>query len=207
MTDTDNDGFLRKYRIEFPSPSSLAVLHAEPVSLVPYKGYTFSDDALKIIGDLVALRNQTAVQFNQRIASTCQLHEEILFFLDGPYHMAYHILAVRKSISEIGMISCVDPAPPNLDAPPPIGLLTIADVETLMSLSKRSPFLGKLLPITDGHPDGATWAYFLGKADQVEIEDSEKVEAPTDWGNLTSSLHPRYLPEMALERSYDRHGI
>jgi len=178
MTDIENDDFLEKYRIEFPSVSSLAVLHVEPVSLVPDAGYTFSAEALHIIRDLVAPSKRTAIQFNELIASSQHLHERILFFFDGPYQMAYHILAVRNSISEIAMISCVVPGNPSLDDPPPVGLLTIADVPTLTELAQRSPFLGQLLPIADGPPDGEIWAYFLGKAEQQEIEDGEDVKAP-----------------------------
>ena len=29
---------------------------------------------------------------------------------------------------------------------------------------------GLLLPIADGPPDGAIWAYFLGKAEQLALE-------------------------------------
>ena len=175
MADIDGDGFLRKYRIEFPSVSSLAVLHAEPVSLIPDEGYTFSNDALQIIGDLVAPRNETAACFNRSI-SVDGGAEEILFFLDGPYHIHHHIWAVRNSIDEIAMVSCVVSGAPNLEDPPPAGLLMVADVATLAELAQRSPFLGQLLPIADGPPDGAIWAYFLGKADQEEIEEGEGVE-------------------------------
>jgi hypothetical protein len=146
MPDLDTDGFLSKYRIEFPSPSSLAVLHAEPVSVIPGCGYTFSDEALQIIGDLVAPSKRTAVQFNRTIASSNQLHEQILFFLDGPYHMAHHILGVRHSIEEIAMVSCVVSDTPTPEDAPPVGLLTIADVETLADLAQHSPFLGQLFP-------------------------------------------------------------
>ena len=63
-----------------------------------------------------------------------------------------------------------------MEDPPPVGLLTVADVATLAELAQRSPFLGQLLPIADGPPDGAIWAYFLGKAEQEEIEEGEGVE-------------------------------
>ena len=40
--------------------------------------------------------------------------------------------------------------------------------------------MGLLLPIADGPPDDAIWAYFLGKAEQVEIdmEVSEEIDMP-----------------------------
>ena len=104
MTVLDNDDFLKKYRIEFPSPSSLAVLHAEPVSLVPNRGYTFSDDALEIIGDLVVPSGFGGVQFNRWIASgDGPAHHLILFFLDRSYHMVQHIWAIRETWDEIAM--------------------------------------------------------------------------------------------------------
>jgi hypothetical protein len=65
-----------------------------------------------------------------------------------------------------------------LEPPSPVGLLTVADVATLAELAQRSLFLGQLLPIADGPPDGAIWAYFLGKAEQEEIEGGEGVEVP-----------------------------
>lgn len=185
MNDVDNCDFLKKYRIEFPSVSSLAVLHAEPVSITPGAGYTFSDKALHIISDLVAPSKRTAVQFNRIIASCKYLHQQILFFFDGPYQMAHHIFSVRDSISEIAMISCVAGCPAggiDIENPPPVGLLEIADVPTLFELAQRSPFLGQLLPIADGPPDGAIRAYFLGKAEQQEIEDSEDVKVPIKKG-------------------------
>jgi hypothetical protein len=181
MTELANDTFLNKYGIEFPSPSSLAVIHAEPVSLIPNVGYTFSDEALHIIGELVAPSKRTAVEFNRQICTTKQqLHEQILFFLDGPYNMARHILAVRNAKREIAMISCVVADAPTFEAPPPVGLLTIDDVPTLAYLGLRSPFLGQLLPIADGPKDGQIWAYFLGKVEQVDVEASESAEAPKE---------------------------
>ena len=183
MTNLENDGFLKKYRIEFPSVASLAVFHAESVSLIPDLGYTFSDDALRIIGDLVAPSETGPVQFVRWItADDSQLHYQILFFLDGSYHMAHHIWSVRNSLDDIAMTSYLGQAAQmNLaEDPPPIGLLYVADVETLADLAQRSPFLGQLLPIADGPPDDAIWAYFLGKAEQVEIEESEGVEAPRE---------------------------
>jgi len=173
MADIDSDGFLREYRIEFPSVSSLAVLHAEPVSQTPSEGYTFSNKALQIISDLINPSDQTADYFNQSI---CDWSSEILFFLDAPYFMHQHIWAVRNSIDEIAMVSCVVPGEPNLEDPPPAGLLQVVDVATLAELAQRSPFLGQLLPIADGPPDAGIWAYFLGKAEQEEIEDGEGVE-------------------------------
>ena len=183
MTNLENDDFLKKYRIEFPSVSSLAVFHAESVSLVPDLGYTFSDDALRIIGDLVAPSETGPVQFVRWItADDSQLHYQILFFLDGSYHMAHHIWSVRDSWDDIAMTSYLGPAAQMnvAEDPPPIGLLYVADVETLADLALRSPFLGQLLPIADGPPDDAIWAYFLGKAEQVEIEESEGVETPRE---------------------------
>jgi hypothetical protein len=181
MTELADDTFLDKYGIEFPSSSSLAVIHAEPVSLRPNSGYTFSEEALQIIGELVAPSKRTAVEFNRQICTTKQqLHEQVLFFLDGPYNMARHILAVRNSKSEIAMISCVVSEPPTYEAPPPVGLLTIDDVPTLAYLGLRSPFLGQLLPIADGPTDGEIWAYFLGQVERVEVEASEGAEAPRE---------------------------
>jgi len=46
----------------------------------------------------------------------------------------------------------------------------VADEPTLTDLAKQSPFMGLLLPIADGPPDDAIWAYFLGKAEQVDME-------------------------------------
>lgn len=183
MKNLESDDFLKKYRIEFPSVSSLAVFHAESVSLVPDLGYTFSDDALRIIGDLVAPGETGPVQFVRWITATnSPLHYQILFFLDGSYHMAHHIWSVRNSLDDIAMTSYLGPAAQTnvAEDPPPIGLLYVADVETLADLAQRSPFLGQLLPIADGPPDDAIWAYFLGKAEQVEIEESEGVEAPRE---------------------------
>jgi hypothetical protein len=190
MNDVDNCDFLKKYRIEFPSVSSLTVLHAEPVSITPGAGYTFSDKALHIISDLVAPSKRTAVQFNRIIASCKYLHQQILFFFDGPYQMAHHIFSVRDSISEIAMISCVAAGGIDIENPP-VGLLYVEDVPTLTELAQRSPFLGQLLPIADGPPDGAIWAYFLGKAEQMEIDESESVEAPKekDITQLVKSIH------------------
>ena len=150
MTVLDNDDFLKKYRIEFPSPSSLAVLHAEPVSLVPNRGYTFSDDALQIIGDLVVPSGFGGVQFNRWIASgDGPAHHLILFFLDRSYHMVQHIWAIRETWDEIAMTSYLGPkAQKNVaENPPPVGLLYVADVATLTELAQRSPFLGQLLPV------------------------------------------------------------
>jgi hypothetical protein len=183
MTNLESDDFLKKYRIEFPSVSSLAVFHAESVSLVPDLGYTFSDDALRIIGDLVAPSEMGPVQFVRWITTTnSPLHYRILFFLDGSYHMAHHIWSVRNSWEEIAMTSYLGPAAQEnvAEDPPPVGLLYAADMATLADLAQRSPFLGQLLPIADGLPDDAIWAYFLGKAEQVEIEESESVEVPRE---------------------------
>ena len=43
-------------------------------------------------------------------------------------------------------------------------------LSTLTDLAERSPFMGQLLPIADGPPDDAIWAYFLGKAEQLALE-------------------------------------
>jgi hypothetical protein len=182
MTKMENDNFLKMYRIDFPSFSSLAVLHAEPVSLIRDVGYTFSKDAFQIIGDLVAPSRRTADQFNQFLASHSQTHEQILFFLDGPYHIANHIWAVRNSIEEIAMVSCEESGEVNIEAPPAAGLLMIANVPILADLAQRSPFLGQLLPIADGPPDDAIWVYFLGKAEQIEISICEEEETPKENG-------------------------
>ncbi len=183
MTEFENDDFMKKYLIEFPSVSSLAVLHAEPVSFIPKAGYTFSDMALRIIGDLVAPSELGAIQFSRWIASgNGPNHHRILFFLDGSYHMAHHIWAVRDTWDDIAMTSYLGPkAQQNItENPPPVGLLYVADAPTLAELAQQSPFLGQLLPIADGPPDDAIWVYFLGKAEQVEIEESESVEAPRE---------------------------
>ena len=183
MTVTDNDPFLEKYHVEFPAPFSLAVLHAEPVSLIKGQGFTFSVEALEIINELVAQSGLSGGQFNKWIASTdAPMHHRILFFLDRGYHLAQHIWAVRETWDEIAMTSYLGPKSQTnvAENPPPVGLLYVADVETHADLSKQSPFLGLLLPIADGPPDDAIWAYFLSKAEQAEIEKSEGVEAPRE---------------------------
>ena len=173
MPVIDDDDFLKKYQIEFPSPSDLAVLHAEPVSLIKDQGYTFSDDALDMIDELVAPSGLSAIQFNKWITTDdTPMHHEILFFLDLPYHMAQHIWAIRNSWDEIALTSYLGPQS-HRDAqnnPPPVGLLYVADVSTLTDLAEQSPFMGQLLPIADGPPDDAIWAYFLGKAEQLALE-------------------------------------
>jgi len=206
MADIDSDGFLREYRIEFPSVSSLAVLHAEPVSLIPDEGYTFSNDALQIISDLINPRDQTADYFNRSI-SVDGGSEEILFFLDAPYFMHQHIWAVRNSIDEIAMVSCVVPGAPNLEDPPPAGLLMVADVATLAELAQRSPFLGQLLPIADGPPDAGIWAYFLGKAEQEEIEVGEVVEVPIKKRAPQSTSPQGARPQTTIERLMKEEGL
>ena len=65
MPVIDDDDFLKKYQIEFPAPSDLAVLHAEPVSLIKDQGYSFSPDALDMIDELVAPSGLSAIQFNR----------------------------------------------------------------------------------------------------------------------------------------------
>ena len=173
MHDIDNDDFLKKYHFEFPPPSALAVLHAEPVSLIRGKGFTFSEEALDIINELVAPSGLSAAQFNKWIASgDGSMHHRILFFLDRGYHMAHHIFAIRNSMDEIAMTSYLGPKAHVYVAenPPPVGLLYISDVAILTDLAQLSPFMGLLLPIADGPPDDAIWAYFLGKAEQVELD-------------------------------------
>ena len=173
MTVIDDDDFLKKYQIEFPSPSDLAVLHAEPVSLVKDQGYTFSDDAIDMIDELVVPSGLTGAEFNKWITSDdAPMHHEILFFLDRGYHMAEHIWAIRNSWDELALTSYLGPqSHKNVqDSPPPAGLLYVADVPTLTGLTEGSPFMGLLLPIADGPPDDAIWAYFLGKAEQVDME-------------------------------------
>ena len=170
MPDIINDDFLKKYHIEFPPPSSLAVLHAEPVSLIRGKGFTFSEEALDILNELVAPSGLSAVQFNEWVASgDGPMHHRILFFLDKGYHMAHHIFAIRNSMDEIAMTSYLGPkAHKNAsENPPPLGLLYVSDMATLADLAQLSPFMGLLLPIAEGPPDDAIWAYFLGKAEQV----------------------------------------
>ena len=173
MPVINDDDFLKKYQIEFPSPSDLAVLHAEPVSLIKDQGYTFSDDALDMIDELVAPSGLSAIQFNKWITTDdTPMHHEILFFLDRPYHMAQPIWAIRNSWDEIALTSYLGPQS-HRDAqnnPPPVGLLYVEDVPTLTDLAEQSPFMGLLLPIADGPPDDAIWAYFLGKAEQLALE-------------------------------------
>jgi len=181
MTDIINDDFLKKYHIEFPPPSSLAVLHAEPVSLIRKEGFTFSAEALEIIHELVVPSGLSGGQFNQWVASgDGPTHHRILFFLDRAYHMAHHVFSVRNSMDDIAMTSYLGPKGHDnaADTPPPVGLLYVANVATLTDLAERSPFLGLLLPIADGPPDDCIWAYFLGKAEQVEqeLEVSEEIE-------------------------------
>jgi hypothetical protein len=183
MSGLDQDDFMKEYRIEFPSLSSLAILHAEPISLIPDEGFTFSEDALYFIDQLLDPDDFDANRFNRWIASCNDPnHHRILFFLDGSYHMAHHIWAVRNTWDEVAMTSYLGPkAQQNIaENPPPVGLLYVADVPILAELAQRSPFLGQLLPVADGPPDDAIWAYFLGKAEQVEIEVSEHVEAPKE---------------------------
>jgi hypothetical protein len=173
MTVIDDDDFLKKYQIEFPSPSDLAVLHAEPVSLIKDQGYTFSDDALDMIHELVTPSGLTGGEFNKWITlGDAPMHHQILFFLDRSYHMSQHIWAIRNSWDELALTSYLGPqSHENVkDNPPPAGLLYVEDVPTLTDLAKQSPFMGLLLPIADGPPDDAIWAYFLGKAEQVDME-------------------------------------
>ncbi len=194
MTELENDDFMKKYLIEFPSVLSLAVLHAEPVSLILDEGFTFSDDALHIIDQLLDPADFNANKFNRWISSSDgNNHHRILFFLDGSYHMAHHIWMIRDTLDDIAMTSYLGPkAQQNIaENPPPVGLLYVEDVPILTELAQRSPFLGQLLPIADGPPDEAVWAYFLGRAEQVEIEESEGVEAPKekDITQLVKSIH------------------
>jgi hypothetical protein len=185
MSVTNNDPFLEKYHIEFPEPSSLAVLHAEPVSLIRGQGYTFSAEALEIIHELVAPSELSGGQYNEWIsAEDGPMHHRILFFLDRGYRMAHHIFAIRNSMDEIAMTSYLGPKSHAYVAenPPPVGLLYVDDVETHTDLAGQSPFMGLLLPIADGPPDDAIWAYFLCKAEQQEIEDDEDVKVPIKKG-------------------------
>ncbi len=183
MTELDNDDFMKKYHIECPSLPSLGVVHAEPVSFARFQGYTFSDDALRIIDDLVAPGEFGAVEFNEWLGSGRDLgHQRILFFLDGLYAIAHHIWSIRRSIDEIAMTSYLGPAAQKdvYENPPPVGLLYVEDVPTLAELAKLSPFLGQLLPMADGPEDGFIWAYFLGRVAEVEAEESERAEAPRE---------------------------
>ena len=183
MTSIENDDFLKKHRIDFPSLASLGVILAEPVSYIPRQGYTFSDDALQILGDLVAPGELGPVEFNQWLTSESDpAHPRILFFLDGLYHLVHHIWAIRNSKDEIAMTSYLGPSAHRNAAedPPPVGLLYVADVPTLADLSLRSPFLGQLLPIADGPDDGMVWAYFLGRIAQAEATAIESAEAPKE---------------------------
>ncbi len=179
MNISADDEFLKKYRIDVPEPSSLAVFHAEAITLIPGVGYTFSDFARGLIGDLIAERNQAVDEFLRSVASDkTATNHTIIVFLDGPYDMAEHIWAIRSSIEEVAMLSCTTPPPYDLKVPPPTGGLFVADVPTLASLGKRSPFLGQLLQIADGPPDDFVWAYFLGKADSKEVSAREEIEIP-----------------------------
>ena len=181
MSDIDNDDFLKKHKIDFPDRAALAVLHAEPVSLVIKQGYTFSDEALELMDELVAPSGVSGVRFNRWMASDPgPTHYQILFFLDRSYHMAHHIFSIRKNWDEIAMTSYLGPVARADIAgnPPPVGLLYVADVPTLTELALRSPFLGQLLPIADGPPDEAIWAYFLGRVEALEldVEMSDEIE-------------------------------
>ena len=182
-TKMDGNDFLKTHGIDVPSFASLGVIHAEPVSMIPKHGYSFSDDALRIIGDLVAPGELGPVEFNRWIVSGKDpSHERILFFLDGLYDMAQHIWSIGRSIDEISMTSYLGPAAQKCSDENPllVGLLYIADVPTLADLALRSPFLGQLLPIADGPDDGAIWAYFLGRIAQAEAACSVSVEAPKE---------------------------
>jgi len=173
MPEIDNAAFLKKYHIEFPSPSALAVLHAEPISLIKNHGFTFSDEALGLINDLVVPSGLSGGQFNKWIASTSDpSHHQILFFLDRNYHIAHHIISIRKTRDEIAMTSYLgrEAQKDVIENPPPAGLLYVADVPTLTKLAQQSPFLGLLLPIADGPPDDMIWAYFLGGGARLELE-------------------------------------
>jgi hypothetical protein len=168
-----NEDFLQKYNIEFPQPSALAILHAEPVSIIKNQGYTFSDEALEIINDLVVPSGLSGGQFNKWIASGDDpSHHQIIFFFDRAYHIAHHIYSIRKTWDEIAMTSYLGPEAQNdvFENPPPAGLLYVADVPTLTNLAQQSPCLGLLLPIADGQPDDMIWAYFLGGAARLGLE-------------------------------------
>jgi hypothetical protein len=185
MANIASDTFLQKHRIDFPDYAALGVILAEPVSFIRHQGYSFSDDALQILGDLVAPGELGPVEFNCWITSVGDPGQQrILFFLDGLYHLAHHIRAVRNSRDEIAMTSYLGPSAQRNTAedPPPVGLLYIEDVPTLAALALRSPFLGQLLPIADGPDDDMIWAYFLGKIAQVEAAASESAEAPKEKG-------------------------
>jgi hypothetical protein len=158
------------------------------VSLILDEGFTFSEDALHIIDQLLVPDDLNANKFNRWISSSdSNNHHRILFFLDNSYHIAQHIWMVRDSLEDIAMTSYLGPkAQQNIaENPPPAGLLYVEDVPTLTELAQRSPFLGQLLPIADGPPDEAVWAYFLGKAEQVDIEESEDVEVPREKENFS----------------------
>ena len=179
MSTVDTQGFLQKYLIESPAPTALAVYHAEPVTLIPKVGFTFSEVACALIRDLMGESGRTVGQFLKNWASDKNVHHHsIIIFLNGPYRMAEHIRAVRSSIEEIAMFSLTTPPPNNLSETPPVSGLCIADVETLADLSQRSPFLGQLLTIVDGPPNDAIWAYFLGKAETKKEEAEESVDIP-----------------------------
>ena len=179
MTNIESEDFLKKYRIETPSRTKLAILHSEAVSFRKYYGYSFSAKALKLIDHFVAVGGLSSHQFNLwQGFSTQNTDHKILFFLDGHYHIADHIRSVRKSLDQIAMTSYFGPDSQKdvIENPPPVGLLFVADVPTLAELATKSPFLGQLLPIADGPPDDEIWAYFLGKADQTELEVGEGAE-------------------------------
>lgn len=168
MSTSNTEGFLRKYRIESPDSSSLAVFHAEPVILIPGERFTFSNIACDLIRDLMGDNGCTVNLYIKKLACdpTAPYHS-IIFFFDGSFHLAEHIWAVRSSIEEIAMFNLTMPLQDDFSGKPVSGLF-IADVEILTDLAQRSPFLGQLLPIADGPPDDSVWVYFLGKAESEE---------------------------------------
>jgi len=179
MTKTTGDDFLRKHGIEVPEPSSLAVIHAEPVSLIPRVTYIFSDLAKEMLEPLIEGRGQTVDQLLAQLAKDKKAPGySIIFFFDQSYFMAPHILTVRLSVEEIAMLCYHEKPPHSLEAPPPVGALGVADIPTLTHLSTRSPFLGQLLPIADGPKDDSIWVYFLGPGKTMKIVAKEAVDIP-----------------------------
>ena len=180
QNQTNHEDFLKQYNIEFPPPSALNLLHAEPITLIKNQGYTFSADAFELINELVEPSGMSAVQFNRWIGSgDGHNHHQILFFLDRSCYMANHIISIRESIDEIAMTSYlgIDAHTNMKNDPPPAGLLFVADVCFLSVLAQFSPFLELLLPIANGPSDGGMWAYFLGRAEYAvqEMEMADEI--------------------------------
>ena len=179
MSTAPENDFLQKYQIEFPELSALAVIHAEPVSLIPRVTYTLSEFGRDLLSGLIVERDVTSDQFLKSVASDKNApNYSVIFFFDGPYYMAQHIYAVRSSIEEIAMLNCCKRGPHNSEVPLIVSALFVADVPTLTELATRSPYLGMLLPVADGPTDDAIWIYFLGRGETNEEVAEESINIP-----------------------------